>query len=782
LFHARAIAESPKVASLFRFNRLRIDLPWLRPGSWPAYLAAAVLVAVALPLRLVLGPLLHDLPILTFYPTVILATFLGGMASGLLAVALASLAAWFFFLAPDFSHGTTEVGHAVALVVFVLIAVANVAIVGALQTALARLRSLTDAERARDAQELRRLADALHHAAFAIAIVDARTNAIQFANPAYAALRGTTVAQLRGTNILESYSPAERARMQALFDEADRTGRTSAESEYVRSDGSVRPVQIDLTSVYDSAGEASYRIGTVQDITQRKRAEAMTAELHALDARMRQILDETPIAMALRTVDNSRYVWVNAATCRMLEYTADELIGRPVDDLRHPADSATPITETRGAIPEWDPIDRRLVAKSGRIVLVRSRAVRLGPDAAGQDLVIGMSEDITRQRQVEAALRQAQKMEAIGNLAGGMAHDFNNLLGVIIGDLEIIDARLRDNAEVTALVRDATEAALRGADLTRNMLAFSRRQPLQPIELAVNAVIGDITRMLTRILGEDVTITLDLAPGVSPVIADRGMLEACIVNLASNARYAMPRGGVLRIATANRPIDGDAGAGAAGVQQTVRPGEYVMIEVADTGAGMPPEVLSRVFEPFFTTKAPAQHSGLGLSMVFGFISQSGGHITVDSEPGSGTTLRLFLPRAATAATVMPPEPVPTQALDGNGETVLVVEDNAALRRVAVRQLTRLGYAVIEADSGEAALAQLATTPVSVLFTDVVMPGGMNGFELAQRARTTQPDIKVLLTSGFPEQLADPAAIGARLLNKPYRAEDLARAVRATLHG
>ncbi|HLB97390.1 MAG TPA: DUF4118 domain-containing protein, partial [Acetobacteraceae bacterium] len=175
MFHARAIAESPKVASLFRFNRLRIDLPWLRPGSWPAYLAAAVLVAVALPLRLVLGPLLHDLPILTFYPTVILATFLGGMASGLLAVALASLAAWFFFLAPDFSHGTTEVGHAVALVVFVLIAVANVAIVGALQTALARLRSLTDAERARDAQELRRLADALHHAAFAIAIVDART-------------------------------------------------------------------------------------------------------------------------------------------------------------------------------------------------------------------------------------------------------------------------------------------------------------------------------------------------------------------------------------------------------------------------------------------------------------------------------------------------------------------------------------------------------------------------------------------------------------------------------
>jgi nitrogen-specific signal transduction histidine kinase/CheY-like chemotaxis protein len=389
-----------------------------------------------------------------------------------------------------------------------------------------------------------------------------------------------------------------------------------------------------------------------------------------------------------------------------------------------------------------------------------------------------MAEDITQERQVEAALRQATKMEAIGNLAGGMAHDFNNLLGVIIGDLDGVAARLADQPELTALVQDATEAALRGADLTRNMLAFARRQSLQPTELAVNSVIGDITRMLARILRENVTITLDLAPAVWPVVADRGMLESCIVNLASNARDAMPRGGTLRIATANRSIDADAAA----AQQTVRPGEYVMIEVADTGAGMSPEVLSRVFEPFFTTKAPAQHSGLGLSMVFGFISQSGGHITVDSEPGSGSTLRLFLPRAATAAPVVPSAPAAAQALDGNGETVLVVEDNAALRRVAVRQLTRLGYAVIEADSAEAALAQLATTRVSLLFTDVVMPGGMNGFELAQRARAAQPDIKVLLTSGFPEQPADPAAIGARLLNKPYRAEDLARAVHATLHG
>jgi PAS domain S-box-containing protein len=770
---------------LFHFNKLRIDPPWLRPGSGTAYLAAIVLVGAATLARLALGPLNFDMPFITFYPAVILAALLGGTESGLVALMLAALSAWCFFVPPGFSSRFEELGLPNPMILFALIAVSNVAVIGALHAAMARCRDLNVAERARAARELQRLADALHNAAFGIAIVDARTNAIEFANPAFAALRGTTVEQLRGTNILGSYAAAERARVQALLDTADRTGRVTAEAEYVRPDGSVLPVQIDVTSVFDPTGAAHYRVGTVQDITERKRAEAMAAELHALDARLRQILDETPIAMVLRTVDDPRYVWVNATTCRMLEYSADELTGRRLAAFRHPADCPNPIIETPGAVPEWDPTDRRFIAKSGRIVQARTRAVRLGPDAAGQDLVLGLAEDITRQRQVEAALRQAQKMEAIGYLAGGMAHDFNNLLGIIIADLDMIDSRLTDNPEIVALVKDATDAALRGADLTRNLLAFARRQPLRPTELAVNAVIGDITRLLTRVLGEDVTITLDLSPSVWPVIADRGMLESCIVNLASNARDAMPRGGRLRIATANRLIDADDAA----MQQNWHPGDYVMIEVADTGAGMAPDVLSRVFEPFFTTKAADRHSGLGLSMVFGFISQSDGHIAVDSELGSGTTVRLLLPRAVTpkTATALTPAlaPEPAQARDSHGETVLVVEDNAALRRVAVRQLSGLGYAVIEADSAETALGHLGNVPVQVLFTDVVMPGGMNGFELAQHARKVQPDIKVLLTSGFPEHAADPSAdpavTGARLLQKPYRAGDLARALLATLH-
>jgi PAS domain S-box-containing protein len=330
-------------------------------------------------------------------------------------------------------------------------------------------------------------------------------------------------------------------------------------------------------------GDVLYRVGTTQDITERKRADAMAAALHSMDARLRQILDETPIGMALMTTDSFRYVWVNATICRMLEYTADELIGRCRNDFVHPDDNLTPITESNDAIPEWHPTDRRLVAKSDRIVQVRTRAVRLGPDATGQDLTLGLAEDVTRQRQVEATLRQAQKMEAIGNLAGGMAHDFNNLLGVIIGNLDIIDSLVTDNPEIAELVTDAIDAALRGADLTRNLLAYARRQPLQPIELPVNEVILSITRLLSRVLREDVTITLDLSPDVWPVIADRGQLESCIVNLASNARDAMPRVGTLRISTANRRIDADYAA----VHQDVRAGDYVMIEIADNALACP---------------------------------------------------------------------------------------------------------------------------------------------------------------------------------------------------
>jgi CheY-like chemotaxis protein len=295
----------------------------------------------------------------------------------------------------------------------------------------------------------------------------------------------------------------------------------------------------------------------------------------------------------------------------------------------------------------------------------------------------------------------------------------------------------------------------------------------------MNELVSNITRLLSRTLGEDIDVSLDLAPGVWPIVVDPAQLEASLTNLATNARDAMPNGGRLMIVTGNRYLD----AHYAAQHAEVRAGGYVMIEVNDTGTGMTPDVMSRIFEPFFTTKSRDRGTGLGLSMVFGFIKQSGGHVSVYSEPGIGTTFRLFLPRAAEHASAA--EASATAALvHGRGETILVVEDNAALRRVVTRQLGELGYRVLEAENAEAGLRLLESESVDLLLTDVIMPGGTDGRELARRARQRWPRIKVVFTSGFSEARlkgdGDSLATYVPLLSKPYRKEELANAAREAL--
>jgi nitrogen-specific signal transduction histidine kinase/CheY-like chemotaxis protein len=384
---------------------------------------------------------------------------------------------------------------------------------------------------------------------------------------------------------------------------------------------------------------------------------------------------------------------------------------------------------------------------------------------------------VTERRTVEEQLRQAQKMEAIGNLTGGMAHDFNNLLGIIIGNLDLLRDRQSGDPDALELTGEALDAALRGADLTRRLLAFARRQPLQPERADVNALIAGIVKLLERTLGEQIQITLDLNPDTWPVVVDPAQLESALTNLATNARDAMHGGGQLIIVTGNRSLDADY----TSQHAEVEPGDYALIEVSDTGTGMAPEVASHIFEPFYTTKEPGKGTGLGLSMVFGFIKQSGGHINVYSEVGIGTTFRLFLPRADAGAeaggTV-----VPATLVRGNGETVLAVEDNTSLRRVVVRQLTELGYRVLEAEDAQTALRVLESEPVDLLFSDIVMPGGTSGYELARTALSGCPAIKIVLTSGFPEQkiAGDANAPNLRLLSKPYRKDELGRILRDVL--
>ncbi len=423
----------------------------------------------------------------------------------------------------------------------------------------------------------------------------------------------------------------------------------------------------------------------------------------------------------------------------------------------------------------------RIIRPGGevRTLRVEGRAIR-DKDGVVRRLA-GTMQDITERRLIERQLAQAQKMEAIGNLTGGMAHDFNNGLGVIIGNLDLLARMVKSNGTAAEICGEARDAAVRCADLIRGLLAFARRQPLSPRQTNVNELVKDTARLLGRTLGEDIALTLTPGPALWPVLTDPAQLEAALINLATNARDAMPKGGQLRIATRNARLD----AHYAVLHPDATPGEHVLIEVSDTGTGIAPEIVGHIFEPFFTTKEIGSGSGLGLAMVFGFVKQSGGNIDVYSEPGLGTTFRIYLPRAlendarALVAVERPP-------VRGRGEAVLLVEDSEKLRQVAARQLSELGYRVLEAESAEKALQVLSSEKrVDVLFTDVVMPGAIDGIELARLVGRLRPRPGILLASGFPSGKAPghpPCPPEFRLLCKPYSLDDLARSVREALDG
>jgi PAS domain S-box-containing protein len=515
---------------------------------------------------------------------------------------------------------------------------------------------------------------------------------------------------------------------------------------------------------------------------ERHKRSAAEQELRESESRYRAIF-ETAVDAIIVTDQHRTIREFNKAAERMTGYSLAEVAGQNMRVLLPP--SLRQEHERYTARYLWTVRELEVCRNDGIVFPAHLSIAEWW--AGGHRHFTGILRDLTSQKReqaertkLEAQLHQAQKMEAIGNLTGGMAHDFNNLLGVIIGNIDLLRDLRKDDAEVDELSREALQAAFRGADLTRRLLAFARQQPLRPQCVDVNELVSGITQLLSRTLGEDIEVALDLAPHLWPTVVDAAQLEASITNLATNARDAMPDGGRLMVITGNRYLDADYAA-----QQTeVVPGGYVMIEVSDTGVGMTREVMDRIFEPFFTTKSRDKGTGLGLSMVFGFIKQSGGHISVYSEPRIGTTFRLFLPRmTGDVSTVEESTVVPL--VHGRGETVLVVEDNAALRRVVVRQLVELGYRVVAAEHAMAGLRLLEQQSIDLLLTDLVMPGGMNGRELARRARQRWPAIKVIFTSGFSEarligDAADALSSRVPLLSKPYRKEELANAAREAL--
>jgi len=378
----------------------------------------------------------------------------------------------------------------------------------------------------------------------------------------------------------------------------------------------------------------------------------------------------------------------------------------------------------------------------------------------------------------EAQVRQAQKMEAIGQLTGGVAHDFNNILTVITGTIEILADAVRDRPQLAGITTMISAAAERGADLTRHLLAFSRRQPLQPRATDINALVVDAAKLLRPTLGEQIEIESMLAHDSAPALIDPSQLSTAILNLALNARDAMPDGGKLTLETRNVVLDDDY----AQLNREAKPGNYVLIAVSDTGQGIPAQLLDKVFEPFFTTKDVGKGSGLGLSMVYGFVKQSNGHIKIYSEEGHGTTVKLYLPRAA-GAPEAPAQSAQLTVARGD-ETILIVEDDALVRDYVVTQVGRLGYRTLAASNAAEGLAIIdSPARIDLLFTDVIIPGGMNGRQLAIEAGRRRPGLKVLYTSGYTENaIVHHGRLDADvlLLAKPYVSADLARMIRTAI--
>jgi PAS domain S-box-containing protein len=472
---------------------------------------------------------------------------------------------------------------------------------------------------------------------------------------------------------------------------------------------------------------------------------------------------------------------VNPALLAMLGYSSpNELSGTHLGALYADsqqwfqlADYLLSATPFNGLIVEWKRKDG-----TGTVVRVSGRAVSDGKKGRTFEL---FAEDVTERRALEQQLRQSQKMEAVGRLAGGVAHDFNNLLMVISGYSEFLLDRLGPDPALRGPAQEIASAAVRATSLTRQLLAFSRKQMLAPKILDLNSVVTENLKMLNRMIGEDIELVMVPAAELGTVRADAGQIEQVIMNLAVNARDAMPSGGKLTIETSNVSLDEDY----ARFHAPLRPGNYVMLAISDTGAGMDSETQSHIFEPFFTTKGP-KGTGLGLSTVYGIVKQSGGYIWVYSEAGKGTTFKVYLPRVAEAVATPAQVAVPAEsaATEPGTETILLVEDETNLRYLARQFLEKQGYRVVEAADGAAAI-QIAVAHegvIHLLLTDVIMPG-MNGRELAQRISEIRPNVKVLYMSGYTENVIGTNGtldVGVRLLQKPFSLRDLKSKVREVL--
>ena len=599
-------------------------------------------------------------------------------------------------------------------------------------------------------------------------------------NPAAERLFGFTAPEAIGRSIDIIVPEPLRGETRGFLDKI-RAGEKIEYSETVRVDRNSRwiDVSVGIAPIRSQSGAIIGAAKVVRDITAQKIAQAALLESEQM---AREVI-ENALEAFVQTDERGAILEWNPQAEAIFGWSRQEAIGR------HPTELMLP----EALRPQFDTMSQRLI-RNAENAAAGSRFEVEAQRKDGQLLKVEVSlkalrrrggyvfnsfvRDLTQRVAAEEQLRQAQKMEAIGQLTGGIAHDFNNVLTVITGTIEILAEEVAAKPNLAAITRLISEAADRGAELTGHLLAFARKQPLQPRETDINRLIVESSRLMRPALGEHVEIESRLAASLCEALVDPGQLSSALLNLAINARDAMPGGGKLTLETKNVSFDADYAAA-----NDVQAGDYVMIAVSDTGSGIPEAIRDRVFDPFFSTKEVGKGTGLGLSMVYGFVKQSGGHIKVYSEEGYGTTFRLYLPQADARREWLAAEP-PTSEIEGGDETILVVEDDPLVRSYVNTQLQSLGYATLSAANGTEALAIAdGGAAFDLLFTDVIMPGGMNGRQLAAEMMQRRPALKVLFTSGYTENAIihhGRLDSGVLLLAKPYRKLDLARMLRVAL--
>ncbi|HKV05819.1 MAG TPA: PAS domain S-box protein [Candidatus Acidoferrales bacterium] len=615
------------------------------------------------------------------------------------------------------------------------------------------------------------------NAADMLAVVDMEGRRL-FNSLAYQKILGYSTEELKGSSSLEQVHPEDRARVQEAADQARRTGVGASLRYRIRhKDGTWRVLESTSSVIQNEHGEPEKFVIVNRDVTERERA---SEALRLSEAGFRSVIENAPYGI-YRASTSGKLLHANPALQRMLGYESEgELLQKNLAaDLYCDSKAHQRIVDLLASQKGFKDVEIEWKRKDGELVKARCSG-RLVEDQGRQTGSFEVfAEDVTEKRLLERQLQLAQKMEAIGRLSGGIAHDFNNLLGVIIGYSQVLKQKLGAGSALLEHAEEIEKAGQRAASLTRQLLAFSRQQVLAPAVLNLNSLMADMGKMLPRLIGEDIELVLKLDPGIGRVKADQSQIEQVVMNLAVNARDAMPQGGELVIATADVTLD------LAYTRQHPgsREGRYVMLSVADTGVGMNAEILTHLFEPFFTTKERGKGTGLGLATVYGVVKQSGGYIWVESELGKGSAFQVYLPRIEEPVSQSAPPVSPAASYCGS-ETILLVEDADSLRKLAHALLEQNGYRVLEAANGAEALkvVEQQRKRIHLLLTDVIMPG-MNGRVLAERLAPMQAGLRVLYMSGYTDSaIADHGVLeaGTFLLHKPFTEETLVRKVREVL--